>query len=94
MEDSIKKVNFIINLVNGVSAMTEKDINDARKIGYYLKKYENGDVYYGQMDGDKPVGQGLYFFASGDNQPYFYKGNFDNGQFSGLGKLCKILNDK
>lgn len=78
----------------GKEPILEKDINDLRKIGYSYRKYENGDCYYGQMDGDKPAGQGVYVFTLPDKQKFYYKGNFENGEFNGLGKLCKVINDK
>lgn len=34
----------------GSVPISEKDIVDARKVGYIYRKYENGDVYYGQME--------------------------------------------
>lgn len=57
----------------------EKDLNDLKKIGYSYRKYDNGDYYYGQMDGDKPMGHGVYVFTLPDKQRYYYKGNFENG---------------
>lgn len=58
--------------------ITEKDLHDAKENGYSYKKFENGDAYYGQLENDKPNGQGVYVYWSTaeDKKPYFYKGNF------------------
>ena len=45
--------------------------------------YDNGDVYRGDKQKNKPEGQGTYTFkASGD----VYTGSFKNGEFNGDGK--------
>lgn len=65
-------------LVFGNSIITEKDLTDARKVGYSYKKYENGDVYYGQLENDRPHGQGIYIYWESclDKKPFYYKGSF------------------
>lgn len=55
-------MSYFTNLVFGIAPITEKDLADARKIGYSYKKYENGDVYYGQLENERPHGQGIYIY--------------------------------
>ena len=37
-------------LVLGGTPLTEKDFVDIKKLNLNYKKYENGDIYYGQSD--------------------------------------------
>jgi len=71
-------MSYFTYLVFGIAPITEKDLADARKVGYSYKKYENGDVYYGQLENDRPHGQGIYIYWENaqDKKPYFYKGGF------------------
>jgi hypothetical protein len=68
----------INNAVFGNIPLSEKDELDMKRKGLSFRKFENGDIFYGHTEFEKPHGLGLYVFWSilSDKKPYFYLGNF------------------